>query len=227
MGFRAVTLCGLVAASSACAPPRDAISLTPSVGQQGIVRDGVPALISAKKHTMFLRPAASQQGSHDRPRFVVALVNRGKVPVTLNVSDITVESAQPRTAKMRVYTHAELAREVEDDRNAQLVLSALSGIAGVYSSRTYSPPLAQATAIASTQRTVSDMTEIEGLAQVKLTELQATIIKDHTVMPGEWHGGVIVVAQPERPEGGAAVYRIRIVFDGEEHSFTVSQQRGV
>jgi len=53
--------------------------------------------------------------------------------------------------------------------------------------------------------------------------LQATILKDNTVMPGEWYGGTVVLAPPEKAQEGATAYTIAVAFGGEEHSFAVSQ----
>jgi len=250
MNIWVAAFCGLVLCG--CSAPKDVYSLRPSNNQQAVVRDGVPALVSSRKHIVFLRPLASHQLSHDRPRFVVALLNRGKGAATLKVSDIVVESSQPRRAKMRVYTHTELAQEVETQRNTKLVLGAISAAAGAYSAAqsgyshttgsfsgtgsygtsygtynatTYNPAVAQAAAEANAQRAANNMANIEAQAQGKLAELQATVIKDHTLMPGEWHGGLIVLAPPERGESEGAEYSISIMFDGEQHSFTVTQRK--
>jgi hypothetical protein len=240
-----IFLCG-------CSPAKDVISLAPAANQQAMTRDGVPALVSSKRHVVFLRPLAPQQVSSQRPQFVVAILNRGKAPATLKVADIEVQSTRPRQARMRVYTHTELAQEVEDQRNAALFLTALSGVAGAvsasqagythttgsiktsspygttygsYSGTTYNPALAQAAANANVRQTGNDMAAIEGDAQRALSQLQATVVKDHTLMPGEWHGGLIVLGNPEKGEAGAAEYAITVIFDGEEHSFSVSQRR--
>jgi hypothetical protein len=90
--------CGLVLCG--CSAPRDVYSLKPANNQQAVVRDGVPALVSSRKHVVLLRPLASHQVSYDRPRFVVALLNRGKGAAALKVSDIAVETSQPRRVKM-------------------------------------------------------------------------------------------------------------------------------
>jgi hypothetical protein len=68
------------------------------------------------------------------------------------------------------------------------------------------------------------MAAIEDQVQRKLGELQATVIKDHTLMPGEWHGGVIVIDPPGKTDGGAAEYSISLTFAGETHTFLVNQQ---
>ncbi|HWB47051.1 MAG TPA: hypothetical protein VG900_16585 [Hyphomicrobiaceae bacterium] len=248
---RAIPWCAMLVA--ACSAPKDIVSLTPIADQQAITRDGVPALVSTKRNVVFLRPVASQQGSSERPRFVVALLNRGKSPATFRVADIDVQSTQPRKAKVKVYTHAELAQEVEERRNTALFMNALSGVAGAisasqagythttgsitasspygmaygtYSGTTYNPAVAQAAANANAQNTAANMSMIEGQAQRMLSQLQATIIKDHTLMPGEWHGGVIVLGVPEKQASGTATYVITLGFDGEQHSFAVSQHRG-
>jgi hypothetical protein len=167
------------------------------------------------------------------------------------MAGVVVETTKPRKAKLRIYTHQELAAEVESQRNAQLFVSALAGAAGAvsasqagyghttgsftrtspygtsygtYSATTYNPAVAQAAANANADRTVANMAAIEGQAQDMLHQLQASIIKDHTLMPGEWHGGVLVVDAPDKGEAGAE-YNITLQFDGEVHSFQVSQKR--
>jgi hypothetical protein len=213
----------------ACAAPKDEFSLRPSAGQQAMVRDGVPSLYSSKTHTVFLRPLAPQQQTGQRPRFVIALINKGKTPATFNVSSITVQSTYPRKANLRVYTHAELAEEVETARNTQLALTAISGALGSYSASqsgysyttgstrygsysqtTYNPAVAQAAINANADRTADNFASIENNAQAKLAELQSTVIKDHTLMPGEWHGGVIVIDPPDKAEGAGAEYSISL-----------------
>ena len=97
---------------------------------------------------------------------------------------------------------------------------------GTYSQTTYNPALAQAAADANARQTAGNLAAIEDQAQAKLGELQATIIKDHTLMPGEWHGGVVVIDTPEKSDAGAAEYEISLAFDGETHTFVVNQQKG-
>ena len=240
-----------VVVAGGCAAPRDDFSLRPSAGQQALVREGVPALLSSKRNTVFLRPLAPQQEANGRPRFVIAMLNRGKAPATFNVSSIAVSSLTPRKAKLRVYTHAELTEEVESERKTRLALGVIAGALGAvsaaqagysqttgtyssygpygprygtYTQTTYNPAIAQAAADANAQRTAGNLAAIEEQAQAKLAELQATIIKDHTLMPGEWHGGVIVIDPPEKSEAGSADYSISLTFDGETHTFLVNQK---
>jgi hypothetical protein len=208
----------------ACGAPLDHFSLKPSAGQQALVREGVPSLLSAKKHAVFLRPIAPRQEAQGRPRFVIAMLNRGKTPETFNVSSITVETLRPRKAKLRVYSHVELAQEVEVQRNTLAVSAVQSGYSQTKGQTTYNPEKAQAALNANTKRTAADLSGTEKQAQAKLAELEAAIIKDHTLMPGEWHGGVVVIDPPEKTDRGAAEYSISLAFAGERHTFLVDQQ---
>ena len=248
MKFRISILC--ILSMAACAPQKDSISLTAAPDQQSIVRDGVPALVSSKKNTVFLRPVEARQDSGGRPRFVIAMYNNGKAPATFKTSDMRVEMLQPRRADIKIYTHSELADEVETERNTRLFLAALSGAAGAvsaasagtsyttgsygyhspygtgsgfYTASTYNPGIAQAAIYANNDRTASTMASIEANAQNALSGLKATILKDHTLMPGEWHGGVIVLDPPEMNQQGAE-YQITLRLDGEDHLFTVNQR---
>lgn len=241
-----------ILAISACAPQRDIISLAAAPDQQAMIRDGVPALVSSKKHAVFLRPTDARQESGGRPKFVVAMLNRGNAPATFNMSDMRVEMLRPRHARIKLYTHMELADEVETERNTRLFLAALSGAAGAmsaasagttytnasythhspygtgtgfYTASTYNPGLAQSAINANNDRTLDSMAAIEAGAENALANLKATILKDHTLMPGEWHGGVIVLDPPEMGEEGTE-YQITLRFDGEEHVFTVNQRGG-
>ena len=70
----------------------------------------------------------------------------------------------------------------------------------------------------------NNMAAIEDQAQYQLAQLQNSVLKSHTLMPGEWHGGVIVFDGPEKDDKGSAEYEIAAKFDGEEYSFSVGQQ---
>jgi hypothetical protein len=49
-------------------------------------------------------------------------------------------------------------------------------------------------------------------------------LKDNTVLPGEWVGGLVIVDAPAKSDG-AATYRIDVQLSGKIHSFVVSQTR--
>jgi hypothetical protein len=49
------------------------------------------------------------------------------------------------------------------------------------------------------------------------------MLKDNTVLPGEWYGGSIVLAPPQKADDGSSSYVITVDFAGEQHSFAISQ----
>jgi hypothetical protein len=55
-------------------------------------------------------------------------------------------------------------------------------------------------------------------------ELQNSILKDNTVLPGEWIGGVIVLDAPAETNGSAN-YSIDVRVRDEVHTFAVSQAK--
>jgi hypothetical protein len=53
-----------------------------------------------------------------------------------------------------------------------------------------------------------------------------TILKENTVMPGEWIGGTIVLAQPEYADkASSAGYSIAVNFGGELHEITIAHRK--
>jgi hypothetical protein len=224
------------------------VGLKAADGQETVVRDGVPALISKKQHVIVMRPISKTQASHGRPSFVLAVLNRGNRPVTMRVEDIQAISTKPKQIAIRIYTFEELTSEAQAQRNAQLTLALLSGVAGAvsasqagyshttgsvygansygsFSATTYNPAVAQMAANQNAAITASNMEGIQAQGEQRLAELQNTILKDHTLMPGEWHGGVIVLDEPEKGETGSAEYEIRVQLDSEVHAFNISQER--
>jgi hypothetical protein len=96
---------------------------------------------------------------------------------------------------------------------------------GIYSATTYDPARAYAAQSINNAQTAANLAAIQARGEQTLGELQNTILKDNTVMPGEWVGGVVVLDTPEKAPDGIAQYKINVEFGGEVHSFSVSQAR--
>lgn len=235
-----------LAVSFGCAAQMDRVVLTASDGQKELVRDGTPSLISEKQHVVLLRPVANRQERSGRPRFVLAVLNRGKAPLTVHVRDVSARNANGKFESIRIYTYEELTAEVENKKKVALALAIIGGAAGAYSASqagyshttgsiygngysqgfsatTYNAAAAQYAADRNAAITGSNIANIQASGELQLAQLQETILKDHTLMPGEWHGGVIVLDPPGRIEKGAQ-YVIDVTIDGEVHSFQVGQQ---
>lgn len=222
------------------------VQLSAAPGQEAIVRNGVPALISQKQNLVMLRPNSRQIDGGSRPAFTVAVLNMGKQPATLQETDIRAEQTLgTRTASIRIYRYDELVQQEKDRQTLQTVAAVLGGVGGVmsaanagyvrstgsvyangqvasYSATTYDPLRAQMAQNHAMGRAQADIAAAKAQGEANLDALQATILKDHTVMPGEWYGGTIVLQSLETPQKGLT-YTVAVVFAGEEHRFSVTQ----
>jgi hypothetical protein len=58
--------------------------------------------------------------------------------------------------------------------------------------------------------------------QANMATLERTVIKDNTLMPGEWYGGQLHFAPPQETTG-EKTYRIAIKVGGDVHEVTITQ----
>lgn len=227
-------------------------SFVPNAQQEAIVRDGQPALISKKpKSVVMVRPATRSFQGGERPAFVVAVLNTGPAPATLYVHDVRVSQSIPgdKPYELKVYSYDDLvAEEKQAQLNRAILVSLAAGAnaaaaanAGYYnaSGTVYSPygvsrvtvsgydpsaaAIANANAAATNSAMIADAVET---GQRNLAVLEQSVMKDNTVLPGEWYGGRVVIAPPklvatDKPK----VYRITVSFAGEVHEIDVTQSR--
>jgi hypothetical protein len=162
-------------------------------------------------------------------------------------------TGKAKNIAIRIHSYEQLAEEAEDERKTRLVLAALGGVAnsmsaanagyvqttgsytgstygaypgsfsGSYSATTYDPYRAQLAQQAASAQTAADLNAIQAEGERNLAVLESTIIKDHTLLPGEWFGGTIVLDAPQKSEAGRAEYLVTIPVAGEEHTFRVAQ----
>lgn len=59
--------------------------------------------------------------------------------------------------------------------------------------------------------------------QQSLAALENQVLKDNTVMPGEWIGGQVHFAKPTATESGKQ-YRITVVIGSDVHQIDVAQK---
>ena len=93
---------------------------------------------------------------------------------------------------------------------------------GTYSATAYDPARAQVAQSIAAAETREDFERVRAQGEANIYALETTILKDNTVMPGEWYGGTIVLAPPAKSEQGGKEYSIVVMFGGEEHLFAVS-----
>ncbi|WP_194393881.1 hypothetical protein [Bradyrhizobium sp. CCBAU 51765] len=210
--------------------------------QQALMRDGQPALVSRQKSSLVLvRPASRQMQANGRPVFVVGINNLGKQPVDFRVGQVeAVQHAAGSDFEMKVVTYEML---VQEERNRQVAAALLTGLAaganaysaanaghGSYttpSGRTgtfYSPTaavIAQNNAAAQNEAMIAATVET---GQRNMAALEQAVIKDNTLMPGEWYGGQLHLAPPVASESGRPkTYTIVITVGTDRHVIDIAQ----
>jgi hypothetical protein len=206
-----------------------------------MMRDGQPALVSRQKSSVVLvRPASRQLQANGRPVFVIGINNFGKVPIDFRVAQ--VEASQRVGASeypMQVVTFEMLQQEEKNRQVASAILAGVAGAANAYSAsqagygsyttasgRTgtfYSPTAAViAQNNAAVQNEAMFAATVER-GQQNMTQLEQTVIKDNTLMPGEWYGGQLHLAPPTDQGGAQKSYTIIITVGGDRHVVEVAQ----
>lgn len=221
----------------------------PQAGQETIVRDGNPALISKKAHSVVMvRPALREMPANGRPVYVVAVYNAGAEPVLLSTSNITVEQLVGGEAVtgLKVMSYTDL---VQEERSRQVLAAVAAGAAaagnsmaaqnaGYYNSRStvygpggsatvytsgYSPTAAAIAQSNASAQNAAMFANVAERGQQNLNALEQQVLKDNTVMPGQWVGGQVYIAPPAKTEGGKD-YRLIVVFGGDVHQVEITQK---
>jgi hypothetical protein len=246
--MRFVVMCALATALAGCART-ETVQFKPRPEQQSMMRDGQAALISRRKHSLVLiRPAARQFQTGARPVYVVGLSNLTGTPQEFRVSNVGVnQTVNGSTVALKVITFEELMTE---ERNRQIAAAVITGLAvganaysasraghysqsstvttsrgNVYQVHTtgYSPTanaIAQSNAAAQNEAMISATVE---RGQQNMAALEQGVIKDNTLLPGEWYGGQLHI-QPLVSEGdGAKTYTITMMVGTDRHEIDVSQ----
>jgi hypothetical protein len=240
--MRKVGVAALCAALGGCASTGETVGFRASnPQQQTMMRDGQPALVSRQKTSLVLvRPASRQLRANGRPVFVVGINNLGKQPVEFRVAE--VEAMQHVGASdfgMQIVTFEMLAQEEKNRQIAAAILTGVAGAANAYnasragygsyttpSGRTgtfYSPTaavIAQNNAAVQNEAMIAATVET---GQRNMAALEQSVIKDNTLLPGEWYGGQLHLAPPTDQAGGQKTYTIIITVGTDRHVIDVAQ----
>jgi hypothetical protein len=240
--MRNIAIVALCASLGGCMTAGETISFrTTNPQQQAMMRDGQPALVSRQKNSLVLvRPASRQLQSNGRPVFVVGINNLGKQPIDFRVSQVeAVQHVAGSDYEMKVVTYEML---VQEEKNRQVAAAILTGVAAVgnaaaasqagyghyttpngHTGTFYSPTaaaIAQGNAAAQNDAMVAATVET---GQRNMAMLEQSIIKDDTLMPGEWYGGQLHLAPPTDEGAAAKTYTIVITVGSDRHVIDVSQ----
>jgi len=118
-------------ALTGCASPQQVL-LSAGPDQQSIIRNGVPELISQKKHFVMLRPNARAVNAGARPAFTVVVRNQARTPITLYETSIRAEqTVKGKSVAVRIFRYDDLVKEEQTRQTVAAVGAALSGAANI------------------------------------------------------------------------------------------------
>lgn len=225
--MRRVMSAALAAAMLAGCVTTDRVSFRPtSASQMPIYRDGRSAIVSTGSVTrVVISPKLREQGRGQRPIFVVAIQNGGSTPVNFTLATVNAElnvGGAPRP--LQVISYEQLVQEERTAQVAGLILGAVMVGAGaaVASGRpTYrNAVLAGSLAGAGTATMIASADR----GEEAIARFEETVMKDHTVLPGEWFGGQMHLEAPrDVPREQVANYRLVIRLGPDTHTFDIAQ----
>jgi hypothetical protein len=228
---------------------REVVQFQPKANQQALVRDGVSALVSRRANSIvMIRPAEPQFQAGGRPVFVVVINNLSNAPLNFMIGNIQVtQNINGQLASLKVVTYEEL---VQEEKTRQAVSTVLVGAAaagnalsasqagyynsnstvytshGTYNVQTtgYSPAAA---AIAQNNAAIQNDAMISSTikrGQANMALLEGAVMKDNTLMPGEWYGGRVYI-QPLASNSNNApkTYQIALAVGPDQHEIEITQ----
>lgn len=245
--WRSIAAVGLAIACSGCVTG-ESVRFQPRAQQEVLVRDGNPGIVSRKRSSIVIvRPASRQFSAGARPVFVVGINNLSNSPQHFRVADVqVVQQVGSSEIGLKVVTFEELQTE---ERNRQIFAAVITGLAaganavaasqqGYYnsSSTVYTPrgsynvyttgysPVAAAIAQdrAAAQNDAMIAATVER-GQQNMAALERTVIKDNTLLPGEWYGGQLHIS-PLASDGGAIkIYVVSVLVGADRHDIEIVQ----
>jgi hypothetical protein len=239
-----------LAAAALCAgcQTTESVQFQAAAGQQAMMRDGQPAIVSTKKTSIVMvRPASRGFQIGGRPVYVLAIYNRTGAPQDFRVSQVRVtQRVNGEDAALKVITYEELVQEERTRQTFRAIGAGLAAAgnsvaasnAGYYraNSTVYTPrgaynvtttgysPTAAAIAQSNANAQNADMinaTIEQGRANMAL--LERDVLKDNTLLPGEWYGGQLHIQPLISEEGKQKSYSISVDVGGERHDIQIAQ----
>ncbi len=238
----------LIASFCSACTTTETVQFKAQADQQSIIREGQAALVSRKKKSLVIaRPAARQFQIGGRPVFVIAINNLTNKPENFLVSDVQVtQVVRGEAVPLKVITYEMLVQEEKTRQVFAAIGAGLSAGANAYSASRagyynanstvytsrgayqvhttgYSPTaaaIAQSNASAQNAEMISATIE---RGQQNLALLEQGVIKDNTLMPGEWYGGQLHIAPVASDETPVKSYTISVLVGSERHEINIVQ----
>jgi hypothetical protein len=87
----------------------------------------------------------------------------------------------------------------------------------------YDPTAAAIARNVATAQNEAMVANVVATGQSNMAALERGVIKDNTLLPGEWYGGQLHFAPPETDASGPKTYRITIQVGSDLHEIEVAQ----
>jgi hypothetical protein len=175
-----------------------------------------------------------------RPVFVIGINNLARQPVEFRVGQVdALQHVGAVDYQMQVVTYEMLVQEERSRQVAAAILTGVAGAANAYSSSragygSYTTPSGRTgtfyspTAAAIAQNNAAVLNEAMFAATIEtgqrnMAVLEQSVIKDNTLMPGEWYGGQLHLSPLSDKPGGQKTYTIVITVGDDRHVVDVAQ----
>ena len=247
--YKGSVVCVLGALVSGCMSV-DTVRFSANANQSATMRDGRPGLVSRKgQSVVVIGPSSRGIQSGSRPIFILGATNLSKQPVNLNVADITatqIVDGQPGMELPIIPFETLLSEERARQVVAAILVGAAAGANAYSASRSgygsststvstprgtayvttnyYSPSanaIAQSNAAMQNEAMIANHIES---GRANLYALEANVLKDNTINPGEWIGGQIHLTPPSGEIGQSKHYQIRVRIGADTHLLDVHQE---
>jgi hypothetical protein len=220
--MRVIAMALLAALCGGCVTT-ETVQFRPTRAQEAIMRDGQAALVSKGKHSIVtVRPAGRQLAAGGRPVFLVGIQNMSRAPLDFRIGNVAARQAVGGNSvvELKVYSYDELA---DEERSAQVGRAIFAGVAGGLNAASASRHGYWAQTHAADQN-AELAAQVAATGQQNMAALEAMVIKDHTLMPGEMYGGQLHL-QPLASESSTPGkrYGIAMMIGPDRHEIEILQ----
>lgn len=207
---------------SGCAISTEPMRFQAGPHQQRVMRDGFSMLFSKREHSIVRVTSVTRSiGANQRPAFRISIRNTSPQPQDFMVSQVeAVQVTDGDPQSLKVYSFEDL---VTEERNKQIARAVVT--VGIATANSW---LASKQGYWARRRADSENEEaaevVAAAGQQNLAALEAQILKDTTVLPGETYRGLLYV---DPPAGDTAdkIYTIRLRVGSDLHQITTTQGR--
>jgi len=179
-----------------------------SEGQKLVYQDGMPIIMSKKRHTVAVGLIADAEISKGRPSFLISFANMGNSAIDFAIDNVKIQS---KGETLKVYSYEELRSEQEARHRMQAFGLALQG--------------AGAAGMGDTLGEMQVQDRVGLMKQERAYLRQMPFLKRQTVFPGKAYAGFVVFDIPTLGTGEERAIIIEVVVPNESHSFTLRASR--